>query len=260
MIWALIALSVVTAAALVAAGWRHESARSAVATSARRLREAERRADEASRRSEEAVRAARQAQERAGSAETGAQVAADRALQAEARLAVTRRQLSAAQLSLESLWELAVLEGERAWRLAMGSPRPQASRGARPTLGAAVDAEVQRIREETGTPGAARTALAGEPAPVDAIVALRAVQALLAVLTRYSQGYDLELRGGGGDGKLVATLVCEGFEGPDAVADETSSVLGALTPAGGDLDIDSLPDGRLRATLSVPTGRLARDL
>jgi hypothetical protein len=77
---------------------------------------------------------------------------------------------------------------------------------------------------------------------------LRSVQALLSALGRHCQGYDLYIHQW--EGRLAAVVVCERFDGPDSVADDASAILAALKPAGGQLDLDRDPKGRLRARLS----------
>ncbi len=80
---------------------------------------------------------------------------------------------------------------------------------------------------------------------------LTAVKVLLSALTRHCQGYDLYVHRW--KRRLSAVVVCEGFDGPDTVADDTTAVLVALSRAGGDVDIDRDPEGRLRARVSLPT-------
>lgn len=246
----LVAAVAVAAVAVAVALWQHRAVRVATSSSRRRLAGAEQRAAQAHQEAQDAMRRVELAEKEARMERVQAQAAADRALQADARLAVTRRDGDQARASLDTLWALAALESDRAWRLTMGSLGGPGASGVPSTLEAALAAEVERIREETGAPGQFRAAISRPLSAADAVLGLRAVQTLLATLTRYSQSYGLEV--GDRDGRLVATLACEGFDAPDSVADETTSLLAAIAPRGGDLDLDSLPDGRLQARLSLP--------
>ncbi|MCU4184559.1 hypothetical protein K6U06_09320 [Acidiferrimicrobium sp. IK] len=150
---------------------------------------------------------------------------------------------------LESLWALTALEQARARRFAEAlSTAPP--RNPPDGLTAGLEDEVGRLREEAGTPGTLRVVLDAEPAPGDAELLLRSVQALLAVLSRHCQAYDLYVHQW--EDRLLGVLVCEGFDGPDSVADETSDVLAALAPVDGRIELDRDPQGRLRARLSIP--------
>jgi hypothetical protein len=151
--------------------------------------------------------------------------------------------------SLEALWSLALLEQERAWRLTMATPAAAGAGGPR-RLAEVLDTEISRIREEAGTPGRLHSELAEEPPPAVAVVALRAVEAMLGAITRYSDAYDLYLSTA--DQELDAVLVCENFDGPDAVADDASAVYRAVAPVGGSLDIGHDKQDRLEARLRVP--------
>ena len=57
---------------------------------------------------------------------------------------------------------------------------------------------------------------------------------------------------GAGRAHLAIEVVCTGWEGPAAAADDVSRLLAAVAPAGGDLQLDADADGRLRATLQLP--------
>jgi hypothetical protein len=187
---------------------------------------------------EEAHRATEQAEARAGLAESG--------------LAFRRQEAasSAARAHLEALWALACLEQGRAWRLTMAMPEDIERAQGLNTLSGAVEREIERIREETGTPGQLSAVLPDDLAAGDAIVVLRALQGLMAILTRYSDAFDLHLSVD--DNRLVAALTCEGFDGPDTVADEATALLRALGPAQGEIDVDRDEVGRLTARLVVP--------
>jgi hypothetical protein len=175
-----------------------------------------------------------------------------RANLAESGLAFRRQEMafSVARAQLEALWSLACLEQGRAWRLTMALPLDPATPSGPDSLATAVEREIDRIREETGTPGEVAAALPDELGAGDAMVVLKALQGLMAVLTRYSDAFDLKM--GVETGQMVATLTCEGFDGPDTVADEATALLEALRPAGGEIDVDRDAEGRLEARLTLP--------
>jgi hypothetical protein len=249
---AVIALAVVAALALAALVWRDRSARMAADTGRRRVARAEARVSEAESRAGDALTRLERSEQERQEAAALAQSASDRVLQADARLAVARRQAEADRAALEGLWRLAVIESRRAWQLTMAQALPGGT-GAPASLAGSLAAEVERIREETGTPGTMRSALAAEPAPVEAVLALRAVQTLLAVLSRYCDSYDLALSGDGG--KVVATLNCDRFAGGEPVLADARAVADAVVPCGGSLDLREAPGGQLCARLHLPGSR-----
>jgi len=121
--------------------------------------------------------------------------------------------------------------------------------GAPDNLPGALDIEVERIREEVGTPGTLTIDLAATTAEDDALV-FHATRQLLALLVPHTQAFDLVLQRV--DDHAVLELTCSGWEGPDQVADGVGRLLEAVAPAGGDLELDMLPDDRLQATLRLP--------
>jgi hypothetical protein len=160
---------------------------------------------------------------------------------------------SRAATVLEALWALTTLERARAQRYAEAVSTAPARPGHADGLAASLEDEVSRLREEAGTPGSLRVALEAEPRPGDSELLLRSVHTLLGVLSRHCQAYDLYVHEW--DGRLLAVLVCEGFDGPDSVADDATEVLVALAPVDGRLELDRDAQGRLRARLSIPAGR-----
>lgn len=187
-------------------------------------------------------------------AERRAAQATARAEEADAALArrgTPQQALLTAQGRLDALWGLSCLSAEWERR---GADR-QSTASSPPLvvgdLGDVLTVEISRIREEAGTPGTVRMALQPPAAGAEAVVVLRSVQLLLSALARHCQGYDLSVHRW--EGRINAVIVCDSFDGPDTVADDTTAVLMALSPAGGDVDIDRDPDGRLRARLSLPT-------
>jgi hypothetical protein len=148
---------------------------------------------------------------------------------------------------LPSLWALTLLEQQRQWRLTVSAT--PAGVAAPDNLAAALDIEVERIREEVGTPGTLRAELSPTSTADDALI-FHATRQLLALLVPHTQAFDLVLSRDGDHG--VVELTCSGWEGPDDVAEGVGRLLEAVAPAGGDLELDMLPDERLQATLRLP--------
>ncbi len=258
MTWALVAVIVVLVVALVVVIRHDRSATAAVAAGEGRAADAQRKADDAARRADDAATQATAAEARARAEGERARSADDRATAADARLALERQNPrvvatpagQAALAHVESLWGLALLEADRAWRLTMALPQSGDGDHHTGSLADALEGEISRIREETGTPGNLQVALLRQPDPGQCLMALRTVQGLLAALSRHSQGFDVYL--GDETGTLEATVVCEEFDGPDTVADEAAALLEALSPARGVIDIDRSAEGRLRARFTLP--------
>lgn len=258
MTWTLVAIIGVCLVALIVV-IRHEgSAASQVAAGEDRVSEAEQQLSDAARRVDEAERRAASAEATARVEHGRAQSAQDRATQAEGRLALARQNPEtlaspagqSALAHLQSLWALALLEQDRAWRLTLALPGGGDERRSA-SLHDALEGEISRIREETGTPGSLEVTVTRQPSAGESLMMLRGVQGLLAVLTRYSQAFDLRLDEEGGG--LMATVICEQFDGPDTVADEATALLQALRPSQAAIDIDRSDDGRLRARLTLPS-------
>jgi hypothetical protein len=116
----------------------------------------------------------------------------------------------------------------------------------------ALQREVERIREEMGTPGELHNELHDDPDGPVGLLMLGAVRLTLGALARHCQAFDLRLEAG--EGTLVATVVCEGFE-PEA-ADETSAAVGAIATAVAEAGATAVfspgVDGAARAELSFP--------
>jgi hypothetical protein len=148
---------------------------------------------------------------------------------------------------LRSLWALTLLEQQRQWQLTL----PAGSARARPPddLPGALDTEVERIREEVGTPGTLTVDAPVTTTQDDALV-FHATRQLLALLVPHTQAFDLVLQRK--EDHAVVELTCSGWEGPDQVAEGVARLLEAVAPAGGDLELDTLPDDRLQATLQLP--------
>jgi hypothetical protein len=144
------------------------------------------------------------------------------------------------------LWALAQLEQQRAWRLSL-APAPSSEPDG---LAELLAMEVDRIREEVGTPGSIDVRLEPPVAADDAVLALLAARELLAVLVPHTQAYDLAVERDGAH--LEVEVICDGWEGPDTAADDIGRLLATVAPAGGDLQLEADDKGRLRATLQLP--------
>jgi hypothetical protein len=156
---------------------------------------------------------------------------------------------------LDTLWALGALERARERRqvAAVSTAVPGGPTTASGGLTEALDEEVGRLREDTGTPGTLLVELDTDPSPAEAVLLLRAVQSLLAILCRHCQAYDLSVHRD--EDHLVAVLVCDDFDGPDSVADEIAELIAALTTVDGRIELDRDADERLRASLALPAPR-----
>ncbi|MBO0729966.1 MAG: hypothetical protein J2P57_11955, partial [Acidimicrobiaceae bacterium] len=148
---------------------------------------------------------------------------------------------------IDAVWALQRLEVSLARRdlarISTAVPEHAAPAGLADALGD----EVARIREEIGTPGELQSGLAEEPPPGVALLALRATETLLPILTRRSDAYDVRLTGAGRQVEVAVT--CEGAD-PDEFPDaDTDAVAAAIAGAGGTLSFDRTDDGRVRAWL-----------
>jgi hypothetical protein len=154
--------------------------------------------------------------------------------------------------TLSALWALTRIRQEwtsRQSAILSLDEEPPEGQWADATLAAVLEEEVSRIREDTGTPGTLRTALAHEPPAAQSVLLMTSLQALLDALSRHCQGYDLYVHEW--EQRLTAIVVCDGFDGPDRVAADAASVLAAIAPAGGELALDRDNKGRLRARISL---------
>lgn len=150
---------------------------------------------------------------------------------------------------LGSLWALTVLEQQRQWQLSVAGTTP--SPGSAPDgLVGVLTVEVERIREEVGTPGSLDVGMTPPATADDNALIFHATRQLLALLVPHTQAFDLVLHRL--DDDAVLELTCSGWEGPDHVADGVGRLLEAVAPAGGDLELDTLPGDRLQATLRLP--------
>lgn len=155
--------------------------------------------------------------------------------------------------TLDALWSLArIREGWQRRQVAGlggGAAEPEGTWSGI-TFAEMLEDEVARLREEGGTPGSLRNGLEAEPPPGQAVLLLAGIQALLEALARHCQAYDLYVHLW--EQRLTAIMVCEDFDGPDRVINDTGALLDAIAPAGGDLALDQDERGRLRARLTLP--------
>jgi len=126
---------------------------------------------------------------------------------------------------LPALWALTLLEQQRQWQLTTGAA-PLGVK-APDTLPGALDIEVERIREEVGTPGTLTVDLATATTADDALV-FHATRQLLALLVPHTQAFDLVVQRV--DDHVVIELTCSGWEGPDQVAEGVGRLLEAVAP------------------------------
>jgi multidrug efflux pump subunit AcrA (membrane-fusion protein) len=250
--WVLVGVVVVLAVAVAVLARQFAAARGATQRATQALDSANATVQAVNRQLDEAREQVIAARDAADAAQAAAEQAEIRAELAESGLAFTQQTASssAARAHLEALWALACLEQGRAWRLTMAMPEETPTVDGPNSLWRTVEREIERIREETGTPGHLSASLPDEMAAGDAVVVLRALQGLMAILARYSDAFDLHLSIE--DERVVAGLTCEAFDGPDTVADEATSLLRALGPVQGEIDVDRDEAGRLAARLVIP--------
>ncbi len=151
---------------------------------------------------------------------------------------------------LPSLWALTVLEQQRQWRLSAGAGAATPSTAPPEDFSRALEVEVERIREEVGTPGSLSSQVDPPISSGDAALVFHATRQLLGLLVPHTQAFDLKIDGDNGQVRLE--LTCSGWEGDAQLADGVAELLEAVTPAGGDLELDALSDDQLRATLKLP--------
>jgi hypothetical protein len=152
---------------------------------------------------------------------------------------------------IDAVWSLERLELDRQRQLEAGIVAMADDIDAG-TLVVALQREVERIREEMGTPGELRSDLDADPDGPVGLLVLGAVRLTLGALARRCQAYDLRLEAA--DGRVAATIVCEGFE-PES-ADETSAavaaIAAAIADAGATAAFSAGVDGAAHAELSFP--------
>ena len=160
-----------------------------------------------------------------------------------------RRGDSTAQARLEALWALVRLEQHRSWRLTLAPTAVGWPDEPLPDLTGILNMEVERIREEVGTPGSVEASVNGVRAE-DAVLCVSATRELLRVLTMHTHAY--EVSAWTKYGQLMVEVLCSGWEGNEGVLADTSSIRDAIEPLGGDLRLEPPRKSRLRATMSLP--------
>jgi hypothetical protein len=220
---------------LVAATTREERAASRVAT-----------AEELARRWE--VQAADLAEEaRAADQRAAAAEEARAAEQAEPDLAEEAADTDTGPETSGTVWALTELQQRWARRDEAGlSTAPFDPAGADGLTGG-LGLEIERIREEAGTPGDLTLELDVQPAAGLTLLVLRSLQVLLEVVTRRCDSYDLAVRSD--ETELSTELTCHGFDGGPAVLDDAGAALAILADAGVDTTIATSDDGTLAARL-----------
>jgi hypothetical protein len=159
------------------------------------------------------------------------------------------RRAAASRSRLEALWTLVRLEQHRSWRLTLAPSSAGWPDEPLPDLTGILKMEVERIREEVGTPGSVEASI-DDVRPEDAVLCVSATRELLRVLTMHTHAY--EVSAWTKYGQLNVEVLCSGWEGNDVVLADTAGIRDALVPVGGDLRLEPPRKSRLRATLSLP--------
>jgi hypothetical protein len=152
------------------------------------------------------------------------------------------------------MWALTLLEERRQRRLGLvsagaggGSQLPEPP----DELGDALAVEVERIREEVGTPGSLEARLDPPVGAGEAALVLHGTRQLLGALVRHTNAYDLTVVRDGD--QVDVAVVCSGWEGQGSDVDEdVIRLVKAVAPAGGDVHVDPMSGGRLQVTLRLP--------
>jgi len=129
---------------------------------------------------------------------------------------------------------------------------PGAPEAASGVLVGALQREVERIREEMGTPGELHDELGRDPSASAGLLLLRSIQLTLPAVAWRCTGFDLYVFDA--DGALQARLVCEGFEtaAEDGAKAALAAVTEAVAPAGGRVELRKGEAGWAEALVSVP--------
>lgn len=236
-----VALAAIAALAVVAsrASARATKAEAALASTAARETEATARVAglEAELAAAEAM--AREAEERAGAAEAAREAAIadaaaerERAGAIERRTAAARRRAGALEQLVGALWELELLRQSRVWTaLTAGMPGPSVAADTGAELAAALEMELQRLREEGGVPGELVKADVGDVPVSAALSALRLAQELIAGLGRSSDWLNVtaQVR----NGELVVAVEADGQAHVPSVVRDLAARTGATVGGSG---------------------------
>jgi hypothetical protein len=148
--------------------------------------------------------------------------------------------------ALDGLWAIAQLECGWA-RRRQGLP---ADGSAESGLAALLAAEVERIREEVGTPGSLELTITREVTGREELLVCRSAQALLEAVARRSQAFDLATTVD--HAELAITVICHDVDRPETIMADLSALAGAIEPAGGQLHAKPPEEGQLRAEIHFP--------
>jgi hypothetical protein len=159
------------------------------------------------------------------------------------------RRAAAAESRLEALWALVRLEQHRSWRLTLAPSSAGWPDEPLPDLPGILHMEVERIREEVGTPGSVEVSIDEVPAE-DAVLCVSATRELLRVLTLHTHAYEISVWTK--YAKLNVEVLCSGWEGDNGALADTASIRDAVVGLGGDLHLEPPRKNRLRATLTLP--------
>jgi len=154
-----------------------------------------------------------------------------------------------AQARLEAMWALVRLEQHRSWRVTFAPPAAGWSDHAPVDLTGVLTMEVERIREEVGTPGSLEASI-NDLRPEDAVLCVSATRELLRVLTLHTTAYEVSVWTK--PGQLIVEVICIGWEGEEGVLADAAGIREAIAVVGGDLRLEPTRRSRLRATLSFP--------
>lgn len=255
-----VGLAVGAVAATVAERRRHRRRRAALearaadleADAAARVKLAEERATVAEGRVGAESRRADEAERDATDARARADAERDRAERAERRERTEVQLAAASGGTIDATWSLAALRVAWDQRHAAALV-PAMRRDGAIDLVEAARAEVERIREEIGTPGvldvpdaASLSGLGAAPS----LLALVAVGTLLTALARRAEAYDLGLARD--DGFLRAEVTCDADDGIAIDDPDLADVVAAVALAGADLHLRRRSDGRFCARLELP--------
>lgn len=199
---------------------------------------ARRDADASRRDAEDALAAA--SVELASASET--RVAAEEAAR---QAAVEAAHLRAALDTLRDLGHLEQRWRARAEAEVSTAPRPPTT----PDLRGVLSAQLDRTREETGTPGTLVAASGTDPGAALALLVARSVELLLSVAARRCDSYELRVETD--PGSLAAGVVCEGYDGGSEVADDARALAAVLEGVGVTHRVQA-GGGRLEVELRFP--------
>lgn len=166
---------------------------------------------------------------------------------AEARLSAAEAAARVAWGALDALWGIGQLEASWALRdeAAITTATLDADAGG---LAGVLGEEVERVRDEAGTPGTLRVDAPDVPAGTATLVA-RGVHALVSPLARHCDSYALKVERS--DLRVVVTVDGHGFDGSETLRADLGT-LAATLALGGVIATFHSAEGMLRAVMEVP--------